>query len=176
MEMVPMRVLATPGQVVNFVCAYFSIEQLEIDIKPIGPQLIDGKLASSSTEQHKLTQALMLGPPVRDMLDRFPWGSRRSLSLEIDSSHKQVKCRVTNLDGQILGELTALIQTEGFHPNPNTPQNKNTKSKIDKPIINQTKTNSSVVRKVRRNLTKRPAFQYLLAFPLLSVFMTTCYQ
>lgn len=118
MEMVPMRAQAVPGQVVSFVCAYFSMEQLEIDIQPIGLNRIDGKHSSSlSPEQHNLTTALMLGPPVRDMLDRFPWGSRRSLSLVIDSSHRQVKCRVTNMDGQILGELTALIQPAGSHPN-----------------------------------------------------------
>lgn len=33
MEMVPMRVQAAPEQVVNFVCAYFSMERLEIDLQ-----------------------------------------------------------------------------------------------------------------------------------------------
>lgn len=112
MEMVPMRAQAIAGQVVNFVCAYFSMERLEIDIQPIGHKHIDGKMLPTSA-QHSVSNALMLGPPVRDMLDRFPWGSRRSLSLLIDATHRQVKCRVTNADGLILGELTALIQPPG---------------------------------------------------------------
>lgn len=112
MEMVPMRAQATAGQVVNFVCAYFSMERLEIDIQPIGHNAVDGKMLAASG-QHSVTKALVLGPPVRDVLDRFPWGSRRTLSLLIDTGHRQVKCRVTDTDGLILGELTALIQPAG---------------------------------------------------------------
>ena len=109
MEMVPMRTQAAPGQVVSFACAYFSMERLEIDIQPIGYKRIDGKLSSTA----QVTSSLMLGPPVQDTLNRYPWGSRRSLSLIIDASHRQVKCRVTNAEGLVLGELTALIQPQG---------------------------------------------------------------
>ena len=113
MEMVPMRTQAAPGQVVRFACAYFSMERLEIDIQPIGYKRIDGKLSTMT----QMTNSLMLGPPVRDTLNRFPWGSRRSLSLLIDASHRQVKCRVTNAEGLVLGELTALIQPQGSQTN-----------------------------------------------------------
>ena len=113
MEMVPMRVQAAPNQVVNFVCAYFSMERLEIDIQPIGHNHIDGKMLPISAEYSLSNTSLMLGQPVRDILDRFAWGSRRTLELRIDSGHRQVKCRVANTDGLVLGELTALIQPAG---------------------------------------------------------------
>lgn len=113
MEMVPMRVQAAPEQVVNFVCAYFSMERLEIDLQPIGHNHIDGKLLPNSAQYSLSNTSLMLGQPVRDILDRFAWGSRRTLSLRIDAGHRQVKCRVVNADGLILGELTALIQPAG---------------------------------------------------------------
>lgn len=113
MEMVPMRVQAVPDQVVNFVCAYFSMERLEIDLQPIGHNHIDGKMLPNSAQYSLSNTSLMLSQPVRDILDRFAWGSRRTLSLRIDAGHRQVKCRVVNSDGLILGELTALIQPAG---------------------------------------------------------------
>lgn len=107
MELVPMKATAVPGQLIDFVCAYFSTERLEIDIAPVEASGIGLKSKSSSN-----TTMMRLGPSVRDMLDRFPWGSRRALSLVIDAGHRQVKCRVTNpADGMVMGELTALIQT-----------------------------------------------------------------
>ncbi|XP_046437149.1 basement membrane-specific heparan sulfate proteoglycan core protein-like isoform X37 [Daphnia pulex] len=121
MEMVPMRVQAAPEQVVNFVCAYFSMERLEIDLQPIGHNHIDGKLLPNSAQYSLSNTSLMLGQPVRDILDRFAWGSRRTLSLRIDAGHRQVKCRVVNADGLILGELTALIQPADGDQRPPAP-------------------------------------------------------
>ena len=112
MEMVPMKATAVPGQLVDFVCAYFSTERLEIDIRPVG--LVTGSSGGigSGNSSSSMETMMRLGPSVRDMLDRFPWGSRRALSLVIDAGHRQVKCRVTNpVDGMVMGELTALIQT-----------------------------------------------------------------
>lgn len=104
---------AQAGHIVNFACAYFSMERLEIDIQPIGHKRIDGKLSKPVMHQPSA-----LGPVVEDKLDRFPWGGRRSLTLAIDDSHRQVKCRVVDSNGQILGELTALIQSKGCLANP----------------------------------------------------------
>lgn len=117
MEMVPMRTDAAPGQVVNFVCAYFSMEPLQIDIQPIGYRRIDGKL-SARTQMTGTSNTSAV-----DILARFPWGHRRSLSLLIDASHRQVKCRVTNTEGLVLGELTALIQPQGSPANNPTQHN-----------------------------------------------------
>lgn len=113
MELVPMKTHAASGQVVNFACAYFSTERLEIDIQPVGGRKAGAIAAGTSTSLTSQSKMLMLGPPVRDMLDRFPWGSRRSLALVIEPDHRQVKCRVTNKDGLVLGELTALVQPAG---------------------------------------------------------------
>jgi len=111
MEMVPMKATAVPGQLVDFVCAYFSTERLESDIRPVGPAM-GSSIGGGRSISNSSSSTMRLGPSVRDMLDRFPWGSRRALSLVIDAGHRQVKCRVTNpADGMVMGELTALIQT-----------------------------------------------------------------
>lgn len=108
MELVPMKAMMAPGTVVNFVCAYFSTERLEIDLQVVG------RSSSVITTSNSTKMMMSMGPPVRDSLDRFPWGSRRVLSLVADADHRQVKCRVTNDQGLMMGELTALIQPAGF--------------------------------------------------------------
>lgn len=117
MELVPMKATLPPGQVVNFVCAYFSTERLEIDLQVVG------RSKSVTMTSNSTGMTMIMGPPVRDSLDRFPWGSRRVLSLVVNADHRQVKCRVTSDAGLIMGELTALIQPAGFYL-PNTKAHK----------------------------------------------------
>lgn len=115
MGLIPMKVQATPGQVIEFICTYFSMEPLKIDIQPIGDKRIDGNLSSSLDHSVPVTS------------ENFPWGGQRSFWLKIDPSHRQVKCRVTNKELQVLGELTAFIQLPGSQSNHQheTQQNQN---------------------------------------------------
>jgi hypothetical protein len=176
MEMVPMRVQAAPEQVVNFVCAYFSMERLEIDLQPIGHNHIDGKLLPNSAQYSLSNTSLMLGQPVRDILDRFAWGSRRTLSLRIDAGHRQVKCRVVNADGLILGELTALIQPAGSLSITKAKQNY-----FNRAIQQKHKTkmkNEIVCRPNRPSQTDNVARAFFIVFfsPLRSRFTTCTYR
>ena len=101
MELTPMRVTAPAGQTAVFVCAYFSTERLEID-------LIAVNLCHANT-----TANAVMGPAIKDVLDRFPWGSRRTLTVVVDQHLREVLCRVTDSQGRVRGELSATIQPAG---------------------------------------------------------------
>lgn len=105
MELRPMKTSAPTGQTVQFVCAYESLEKLQIDIEALPA----GYATSTTLSVSNVT----LEPAVQNVVDRFTLGRWRILSLVIDACHLQVKCRVTNSQGIVMGELTALIQ-QGF--------------------------------------------------------------
>ena len=130
MELIPMKVLLDVGEMAHFACAYFSAERLHIDMEISGqePILIDGIVATdnitdSVSDAVSSPRETQLGPPVRDTLNRFPWGGRRILSVLVGRpvDLRRVTCRVTNAQGLVMGQLTApLIQlsSPGSFKNP----------------------------------------------------------
>lgn len=107
MELFPMKVHANAGELVSFACAYFSSEQLDIEIEVLARP-------GSEPAARALGQppSPLLGSVQRDTLRQFPWGGRRALSLAVNAAQDRVKCRVTSrnaLGAITMGELTSHI-------------------------------------------------------------------
>ena len=121
MELIPMKVPLDVGEMVHFACAYFNDEQLHIDMEIIGrdPILVDGNIvATTNGTAVSSSTVAQLGPTVRDTLSRFPWGGRRTLSVRIirPVDVRRVTCRVTNVQGLVMGQLTAPLAQQLSFP------------------------------------------------------------
>lgn len=103
MELFPMKVHAVERELVSFVCAYFSTEQLDIELEVLTKP-------GSSPHTFSPSPYKELQPVHKDSLIHFPWGGRRTLFLEVNKDHDRVKCRVSSPGSkQIMGELTSHI-------------------------------------------------------------------
>ena len=112
MELMPMKVSLDIGQEAHFACAYFNAEELHIDLQVFDEGPVPTHVPGPASVLERPSTEVQLGPSVRDVLRRFPWGGRRTLSvLVVPGDRRRVVCRVTNSQGLVMGQLTApLIQ------------------------------------------------------------------
>jgi hypothetical protein len=95
MELVPLRVIATPGTRTTFTCAYRSNERLTIEFEAIS----SGEPTSTMSRRDLLS----------DYVARYSWGASRKWTVVLQDHHSMVACRVRNGQGVTVGQLHALI-------------------------------------------------------------------
>lgn len=110
MELSPLRVSAPVGQTAVFVCTYFSAETLDIEmLLGVNCSHDSGRGNLSLADAEAVTEAPQLGS-----VQRLSLGYRRVLKLVLERHHRSLLCRVSDVQGVTIGEITATIHPQGL--------------------------------------------------------------